>query len=349
MKTLTPLLACAAALWALGAGPPPAGEPAAPATGKVLVLDNERTLEGDVERVGEQYRVRRTVGETWVPGERVLRLCPDAVSAYAFLRGRANLRDPDERLRLAQWCRQHGLRDQALAEVEAAVKLRPDHPESRNLLAHLRQAAAPRPAEGPKAAARAPAPPVPTADLTAEALGVFATKVQPILMNACAGCHTTGRGGAFELTRAYEFDTSGRRTVQQNLAAVLGQVNLREPQVSPLLTKAVSVHGPMAQAPLKGRQATAYRTLEDWVKLTAANNPQPQDRPAGEPPAARAPAESKDGSAAPLPEPGTPGMKPADPDPAPKRPAQPADPFDPSVFNREMHPVKDKPADAPKP
>jgi hypothetical protein len=346
MKTLIPLLACAAAAVALGADPP-AGEPDAPATGKLLILDNERTLEGDIERVGVQYRVRRTVGETWVPGERVLRLCPDAAAAYAFLRGRANVHDPDERLRLAQWCREHGLRDQALAEVEAAVKLRPNHAASRSLLAHLQQAAAGRPAEGAKAApARTPAAAPPPVELTAEALGVFATKVQPILMNTCAGCHTAGKGGGFELTRTYEFDTSGRRSIQQNLAAVLAQVNVKEPQVSPLLTKAVSVHGPMAQAPLKGRQAAAYRTLEDWVKLTLAGNPQLQAKAAAEaPPTAPLPAEPKD--ATPKGEPAAPGRKPADPAAAP--PAAPPDPFDPAVFNREMHPDKGKPADPPKP
>ncbi len=46
-----------------------------PATGHVLLLDNEGTLEGDVERVGEQYRVRRPHGETWVPAEKALGLC----------------------------------------------------------------------------------------------------------------------------------------------------------------------------------------------------------------------------------------------------------------------------------
>src|SRR5205823_10056255 len=113
-------------------------------------------------------------------------------------------------------------------------------------------------------------------------------------------CHATVQGGSFTLTRAYEFDTAGRKTLQQNLAAVLAQVNLKEPQVSPLLTKSVSVHGPMPQAPLKGRQAAAYRTLEEWVKLTVANNPQLQDRPAAEapPPAARVPAEPKDAAPA---------------------------------------------------
>src|SRR5262245_26520518 len=87
--------------------------PARPNKGKVLLLQNERTLEGEIEPVGDQYRIRRTVGETWVPASKVMRLCQTHEEAYAFLRERANLRDPDERLRLAQWCYLHDLREQA--------------------------------------------------------------------------------------------------------------------------------------------------------------------------------------------------------------------------------------------
>ena len=53
----------------VGAGQAPARgtEPAAATAGKVLLLQNERALEGDIERVGDQYRIRRTAGEAWVP------------------------------------------------------------------------------------------------------------------------------------------------------------------------------------------------------------------------------------------------------------------------------------------
>src|SRR5262245_43108360 len=108
------------ALLALAVGAPAwmafaASEPASvPKAGRVLVLDNERTLEGDIDRVGEQYRVRRPVGELWLPAENVLFLCDTREEAYAFLRARANLRDPDEHLRLAHWCHRQGLSGHAL-------------------------------------------------------------------------------------------------------------------------------------------------------------------------------------------------------------------------------------------
>jgi hypothetical protein len=324
---------------------PQAAAPEPPANGKVLVLDNEHTLEGDIERVGTQYRVRRLVGETWVPGDRVLRLCPDLPTAYTFLRNRSNLNDADERLRLAEWCRQHALREQALAEVQEAVRLRPQHGPSRRLLEHLLQL--PTKVEtAAKPAAAEPVLPVTPVDLTADSLGLFTNRVQPILMNACANCHASDKCGKFKLTRCYESEFANRKVMQQNLAAVLAQVNTREPRVSPLLTKAVSVHGPLAQAPLKNRQAPAYRALEEWVRLTLANNPALHE------PAPAAPAEthappaprSEQAFAADAPQ------QPAEPAAAPMTPPAPAaappaktatpDPFDPAVFNRQAHPEK---------
>jgi hypothetical protein len=145
--------------------------------------------------------------------------------------------------------------------------------------------------------------------------------------------------------------------VQRNLAAVLSQVNRNQLQSSPLLTKAVSIHGPMTQAPIRNRQAAPYRTLEDWVQRTLANNPQLHDRIA--PPANPAAAEAKP--------PSPPAARPANqwgedrgPTPAavstvPDGPRSPTgagqpppldttqDPVNPEIFNRQMHPERYEP------
>ncbi len=323
MNTSFPLLLCAAAVAALaGAALRAADLPPPPTSGKVLVLDNEHTLEGDIARVGDQYRVRRPSGaETWLPAAKALRLCASLEDAYAYLQGRTNLRDPDERLRLAEWCHLHGLRQQALDEVTAAVALRPEHAPSQRLLARLQQIAAAAPSAPAPTGAEADPPEPPPVELSAEAMCVFSTKVQPILMNACATCHATGKGGAFKLTRAYDDVGVSRRTVQQNVAAVLGQVNLERPPGSPLLTKAVTAHGSLTKAPLQGQQAAAFRTLEDWVRLTVEGNP--QLREPARPTAAALPTEPTPAKALPT-----------------AAPVGPLDPFDPIIFNRQMHPEK---------
>src|SRR6266404_4395367 len=274
MQMVLCVLAVAAPAWVASR----AGQPeAAPTTGKVLVLDNERTLEGEIERVGAQYCVRRPVGELWVRAENTLRLCETRGEAYAFLRTRANLRDPDEHLRLARWCHQQGLHRQALEEATAAVELRPEHAESRRLLGNLQRAAtvnlSAQPMKSAEQEERTPNPQSP--ELSTEAMSLFVSRVQPILTNACANCHATGRGGAFKLIRSYETGLTSRKTTQRNLAAVLAQVNKERPSTSPLLTKAVSVHGKpgeMVQSPLKNREVVAYRSLEAWVRVTLENN-----------------------------------------------------------------------------
>src|SRR5262249_10845254 len=147
---------------------PPSGK----ATGRVLVLDNERTLEGDIEQQGSQYRIRRSVGETWVPADKVLKLCQTREEAYQFLRSRANLTDPDDRLRLAQWSQVRGLREQAPPETRAAAELRPNHAETRRLLRNLERALATAPpaSEGTAKKDGRDQGPAPAIDLNTESL-----------------------------------------------------------------------------------------------------------------------------------------------------------------------------------
>ncbi len=355
MKNFIPSVLCAGVFLAAGVSCLRA-EPPAASVGKVIVLEGDRTLEGDVERVGDQYRVRRPVGETWLPAGRVLRLCATYGDALDYLRGRTNLNDPDERLRLAQWCIERGLQDQALVEVRAAVQLRPDSTLGKHLLERLQQ----QPAKPPPVMPAAHADPEPdvaaSIDLTVEALAQFTTKVQPILMNTCAGCHSNGRGGSFKLTRVNDGLTLNRKTLQQNLAAVIAQVNAGQPQNSRLLTKAVTLHGDMDKnPPLANRQAAAYRALEDWVRQTVTNNPQLLDHVVALPPTAPPAPEAKttvSGFAAeprtsPLPARTDEATKPATAPATPMtnsddKPA-PADPYDPNEFNRQEHPERVKP------
>jgi hypothetical protein len=326
-----------------------------PRTGRVIVLDNENTLTGDIERIDEQYRIKRLIGETWVPANKVLQLCASLEEAHAFLQSRANLSDPDERLRLADWCRQHGLMTEALAESEAALALRPRDARAKRLAAFLRELKS-RPAV---TAAAAPERKLPPIDVTAESLSVFACRVQPILMNACANCHTAGRGGSFQLIRSYGSGLGDRQSLEQNLAVVLSHVNTSQPILSHLLTKSVSMHGlGMTAAPLRGRQAPAYLTLERWVMDTLANNPQLRVNAPGAgppatatasatippPPAHQASSWGNDRSATPAPAsmpavplPTPPALNPVGAGPEPSK-GKTSDPVDPEDFNRHFHP-----------
>jgi hypothetical protein len=305
----------------------------APQSGRMLVLENERTLEGNIERVGDRYRVRRSVGELWVRAENVLRLCENRQEAYAYLRSRANLRDADEHLRLANWCRQNGMPDEEIKEVEQAVELRPNDAASRRWLRLLQHPNEKTAAISVKRSLE-PAPASPVAiPVTREALSVFATRIQPILMNTCANCHANGRGGEFKLIRTFDNALTNRRSTQQNLVEVLNYVNKDNPQGSMLLTKAVSVHGKgseMAQPPIRGRDLPVYKALDDWVRATIDTKAELQSH---------APVATDTPTDIHLPIPENTGTKPASKstEPASGSAIVPTDPFDPSVFNQQTH------------
>jgi hypothetical protein len=340
----------------------------------VLILENGRTLEGDIEREGSQYRVHRAIGETWVSGNKVMHLCDSLEDAYVYLQKQANLRDPDERMRLARWCQQHDLQDQAIAEVTAAVELRPRNVEYRRLLESLQRTSAEKneerepktenrstkgnPLLDPRSSILDTSRPI---DLTAGSVNQFITKVQPILMNTCATCHGAAHAGPFQLQRVLDGGVVSRRTTQYNLARVLAQISPDAISSSPLLTRAVSIHGESPQPPIKNREAAAYRRLEDWVKQTLENNPQLRERH-GEDRGSKI----EDGSSAEgngrterptsaFDAPSSPNsltvppLSPSIPKqptefagapPASAKPTTPADPFDPIIFNRQAHPEK---------
>src|SRR3954469_17620072 len=183
MRLLSPTLCLLLALAGSLAAQVPPGP--ARASGKVLLLENDRLLEGDIDRVGDQYRVRRGTGELWLPIGRAKRLCKDVTEALTLMQTTANLQDPDDRLRLARWCQLNGLRDQALSEAKAALELRPDHAETLHLVQILQRLTAPPGTNGsglpPTALPRPAAAParVPL-DVSQDSFALFTARVQPV-------------------------------------------------------------------------------------------------------------------------------------------------------------------------
>ena len=240
-----------------------------PSAGSVLILNNDRVMEGVIDKVGDEYRIRRGASETYVAVTRARRLFADWDEALTFMRSQANLGDPDERLRLARWCQQNGLTEQATAEARAALEMRPGHAETKQLLHVLQRPAASAPAAQPPVA-KTPAK-LPQLDLSSDALALFSTKVQPILMNTCAHCHSHGQGGNFQLQRAVE--GGARAATHRNLTMAVTYLNFDNPATSPLLVKSVSAHGGADLPPLRDRRVVAFLALQQWAQQVATNNP----------------------------------------------------------------------------
>jgi hypothetical protein len=295
------------------AGPPPLGT--------VLILVNGQVIEGRVDRVGERYRIVKDGGETWMPAARVQSVCADLPAAYQTLSGRIASRDADGRLRLARWCESVGLRAEAVHETMAALTIRPTYAAAQRYLQHLEeppvvQAAAIAPAPAPTAA-----PEPPPVDVGAEALKRFTTKVQPLLMNACANCHAGPTATAFKLQRVYPGGGDTRVVTYWNLATAAAQIDPANPAASKLLTLATTVHGGGTIAPIHDK--LPYKTLQDWVTLVAAERRPQTATPAAKPQMVEPVVETK----------------------VEKEPG-PADPFDPTIFNRQHHPNPAGPGDS---
>jgi hypothetical protein len=319
------LIACPLAV----AGPPAPG---------VLLLDNQCVLLGEVERKDDRYLIRRDGGETAVPAARVLAALPDLDAAYRFLRENTDANNADARLRLAQWCDANGLRALAATEAKAAAELAPGRAMIQATYQQLqRKAAAPAPQPAPPA--KLPAAVVAAAETAepiecgAEAFKLFATKVQPVLMNACSSCHAGEYAGKFRLERVYSESLNSRPATQRNLNVALATIDRIKPAASSILQQAVTAHGGAALPPLRDRGVPGFKHLDEWVKLTMSDTSAP---PAPMPP----PAESAKEIV------GTTATVPADAPKAefgagkPKKeaPAGPKDPFDPAIFNRQHHP-----------
>jgi len=247
--------------------------PAERKSGKVLILPNQRALEGDIERLGERFRVRRsTGGEMWIPVDKTLYLCSDWSDAFAFMATQANLIDPDERIRLAKWCQSNGLYDLARKEIEVALEMRPKDAAALQFKTFLEQtsnSSGRRTAE-PTASPVCVAPA--SLDVGVKSLAMFASRIQPILANTCFSCHQADRNTRFKLFRVTE--ASYRHALENNLVSALAQIDTDNPELSPLLCKAATNHGGGGKAPLNGRDSIPFQTLQAWVQQVIDTNPQ---------------------------------------------------------------------------
>jgi hypothetical protein len=190
--------------------------------------------------------------------------------AYQYLCTRANLKDPDERMRLARRSQRNGLSAQARVQAEAALVLRPGDAAAQQLLRAIAVPSAGQTASPPPAKETRPAPTGGSAqeqDYKPETLVEYTRQIQPILMNGCGlgSCHGNNQRSGYELYRAPAGAQLNALQTRQNLVRTLALVNRDEVEQSPLLRIALQPHGGSARPPLGGSDSPAYRNLSAWV------------------------------------------------------------------------------------
>lgn len=257
---------------------------------QVVVLRNGNVLEGEVDRLGDMYRIATQSSEIRLPARDVERIAPTLLDAYAARQQEVHDDSQTDRLELAIWCIRQELWPQAAAELQAAETINPRHPQIEYLKRRLEVASqaamrAAVPVEAAQAEDRAVQAQQKAAELARlEALAAelppgaledFARHVQPILVNGCAagGCHSTTDHRTLRLNRDLVRGMANRESTLRNLQAVWDSIDHQTPEHSPLLLEPSVPHGGLPQPVFDGPRQKVQEKLTAWVRMVTTPSP----------------------------------------------------------------------------
>lgn len=272
MFSLVRLLFATVALF-LAAGPALSAEPVsiAPEEG-YLLLKNGNVLHGTIVHSGDRYYVSIRGGQLIVKAAEVEFQCSDLHEAYERQKKDPQQEQIGDHLKLAHWCLQNRLFDEAANELSAAKTIDAEHPRLAVLERQLQFAQR----EPNSTVAPASAESVPSADeLTRLIRGMpegtvhdFATSIQPMLINGCStsNCHTERSTSEFKLLRTFANRPPSRRLTQRNLYSTLMLIDLDDVSTSPLLTTLLKPHGGMKAPIYTDPNLPAYQRLVEWCE-----------------------------------------------------------------------------------
>jgi hypothetical protein len=278
--------------------PTPASTPAPAPNHSVLLMTNGRILEGELSQDDAGYVLKQRLGTIRFPKRTVERVFHSLREVYEYKLSLIAQGDPDEHLKLAQWCLSVKLYDEARAQLEALLRVSPGHPEAKAMLANMDAAREraerrhdaeivrakaeldgkdvpgelnPEDLRGPKRGAKPSAMSVPVIFDLPPALAVrrtqeFAKFIHPILQKHCAKCHNENFAGTFQLIQAKtRAELADPMIIRTNLEATLRLVDTDNLSQSPLLTNSLLPHKPK-NLPILSTKSLAYRDLSLWVK-----------------------------------------------------------------------------------
>ncbi|MBX6315395.1 MAG: hypothetical protein IRY99_21165, partial [Isosphaeraceae bacterium] len=283
---------------------PAASESTAPSPPTVLLLSNGKVLQGPILKEDAGYVIKHKFGEIRFKRREVEGCFATLQEAYQYKLKHTPERDPDERLKLARWCLDQKLYDEAREQLQVLLTLNPNDAQASAMLYNLdamAERAATRDQQVARTAATIAAEEEPgrphELDISrirkpsrrAQALGLpaifdlppalafrryqeFTRDVHPMLQRRCAKCHNEqGQAGAFQLIPARGVrDYGNELLLRANLDATLRLVNPEDPAHSDLLTHTLLPHPPSRQLLFTGQNDPAYRLLSQWVNSLKA-------------------------------------------------------------------------------
>lgn len=241
---------------------------------KLLVLNSGQVFGGQLMARTDGYDVILPSGRLYVSSDRIRFIASSMQDAYEKMSASVQHKTPAVHVQMARWCLTNGLHSQARRELLDAMHLDPDHGLARSMLESLaRQERA--------ASAKLKTTPDVVSIMAAHQVGIidrrslgglpidtartFTVRIQSLLSKNCgnAKCHG-GNDNSFAFTNIR--GASSVIIAEQNLAAVLKQISLTDPERSPLLIKAQTLHGGARSPSFSGRVGSAQlQSLRDWV------------------------------------------------------------------------------------
>lgn len=264
---------------------------AAPVQERVVVLRNGHAFVGAVDQAGDRMTITQGPGRSVRVPLRDVDIVVDTLhDAYVHRRQRLHPGEINDQMRLAQWCLRYQLEDEAAELLLEMSRRYPNHHAVRALERQMgeragllagsgRDASAVRTASFQQAEVAPDAMGFPLAVPSApEELGElpslspaeiteFTRVVQPLLQNRCgnANCHASNGRSAFVLQRTPTGRLTFKDLTWSNLRAAWKQVDLRDPERSPLIVMATTPHGGQSRAPLETYESRPRQRLARWV------------------------------------------------------------------------------------
>ena len=233
----------------------------------VVVLRNGSVFEGKISKIEHRLRIDlATGGQVTISAKRVDFVSGSLDEAYEFQAGRIPQHDAAGRIKLARWCLDQDMVNQAADQLLLAMRIAPNNPLvssfERELVASQRKLTV-KPAATAKKMQRSASKTNHVAD---EDLATFTTVIQPLLWNRCgaASCHGARSKSDYQLAVPMRGTVPNRRMTKYNLRETLKQVEIGSVKNSPLLVSARMSHGNM-DARRGGLDLNQYEQLLKWI------------------------------------------------------------------------------------
>lgn len=242
----------------------------------LLVLNTGRVVRGHIVPRTNGYDVTVPGGHLFIGSDQVRFRATDMEDAYQKMRDSFVVKTPQTHMRQARWCLDNKLLPQARREVLDALHLDPERLDAKRMLQSLTAAerhidsiktqATTRPADHKQVERRS------LGGLPSNLAADFAARIQPLVSNKCGNtqCHG-GDKSQFQIYNIRRGITAA--TSEQNLAAIMNQIDLRRPETSPLLQGSETPHGGQTRPLFQGQSGRKQlQALRSWVQEVARDS-----------------------------------------------------------------------------